>query len=164
MERYERLVFRIGYAYSSRTEDALDISQNVFLKVHHNLDSFKGKGSFRAWLLRIAHNESANWIRMHKYHRKIDELTPTNAPRLGPVQDDEVLRHEYQELLRDEMEHLNDRQRQAVTLRYFEDMSLREIAGVLECSEGVVKNILFRSLEKLRNRLTTTRRGNHEGL
>lgn len=164
MERYQRLVYRIGYSYSSRNEDALDISQNVFLKAYHKLDSFKGKGPFKAWLLRIAHNESVNWTRKHKYHRDVDELTPANAPRLRPVQDHEVLRREYQELLRDEMEHLNDRQRQAVTLRYFEDMSMKEIAGVLECSEGVVKSILFRSLEKLRNRLTTLRRDDHGGL
>ena len=164
MERYQRLVFRIACAYSSRNEDALDISQDVFLKAYHKLDSFERKGPFKAWLLRIAHNESVNWTRKHRYHRDVDELTPDNAPRLRPVQEDELVRREYQELLRGEMDNLNDRQRQAVTLRYFEDMPLSEIASVLECSEGVVKSILFRSLEKLRNRLTALRRDDHGGL
>jgi len=49
---------------------------------------------------------------------------------------------------------LNPRQRQAVLLRYFENMPIREISEVLLCSEGQVKNILFRSLQKLRNNLS----------
>jgi len=49
---------------------------------------------------------------------------------------------------------LNPRQRQAVLLRYFENMPIRDIGDVLLCSEGHVKNILFRSLQKLRQHLS----------
>ena len=87
-----------------------------------------------------------------------------NAPNLQPVQENEVAKREYRELLMNELQELNPKQQIAISLRYFEDMSIREIAGVLECTDGVVKSILFRSLEKLRNRLTLKRRENHEGM
>ena len=64
-----------------------------------------------------------------------------------------MLKREQKQLLLDEIHRLNPRQQQAVLLRYFEKMPVREIAEVLECSENQVKNILFRSLRKLRKRL-----------
>ena len=164
MNRYERLVYRIGYYYARHPENAMDITQNVFLKCYQKLGLFKGAGTFKAWLTRIAHNESASWLRTNRRHRDQVELTPVNSPHLEPVQEHETLRREYRELLMDEMRELNPRQQVAVSLRYFEDMSIREIAGALECTEGVVKSVLFRSLEKLRNRLTFRQRDDNEGM
>ncbi len=164
MKRYERLVYRIGFYYARQPEHAMDITQNVFLKTYQKLDLFKGTGSFKAWLMRITHNESASWLRKNRRHQDDVELTPANHPDLQPVQENEVTRREHRELLLDEMRGLNPKQQMAISLRYFEDMSIREIAGVLECTDGVVKSILFRSLEKLRNRLTLRRRENHEGM
>ena len=164
MQRYERLVYRIGYYYARQPENAMDITQNVFMKTYQKLDLFKGTGSFKAWLTRIAHNESASWLRKSRRYRDDVELTPFNTPDLKPVQDDEVARKEHRELLMNEIRELNPRQQMAISLRYFEDMSIREIAAVLECTDGVVKSILFRSLEKLRNRMTLKRRDNNEGM
>ena len=70
--------------------------------------------------------------------------------------------HEQRESLKDKFRELNPKQQMALSMRYFEEMSIREIAGVLKCTDGVVKNILFRGLEKLRNRLTLKWRENHE--
>ena len=164
MARYERLVYRIGFHYSRQPESAMDITQNVFLKTYLKLDLFKGTGSFKSWLLRIAHNESASWLRKNRRYMDDVELTPVNTPGLQPVQESEVVRWEQRKLLIDKLQELNSRQRLAVSLRYFEDMSIREIAGVLECTDGVVKNILFRSLKKLRNRLNSRRRENNESV
>jgi len=79
-------------------------------------------------------------------------------PVLCAVQADEVARQEYQDIILSELKKLSSKQRLAVSLRYFEDFSLREIAMVLDSSEGGVKSILFRSLEKLRNTTTFQRR------
>ena len=164
MKRYERMVYRIGFSYAKQPEHAMDITQNVFLKTYEKLALFKGTGSFKAWLMRITHNESTNWLRKNRRHKEEVELTPLNAPNLQPVQEKEVARREHRELLMNELQELNPKQQIAISLRYFEDMTIREIAGVLECTDGVVKSILFRSLEKLRNRLTLKRRDNHEGM
>lgn len=164
MNRYERLVYRIGYYYARQQESAMDITQNVFLKCYQKLGLFKGTGTFKAWLARIAHNESASWLRANRRRGDAVELTTVNAPHISPVQENETARREYREILMDEIRELNPKQQMAVSLRYFEGMSIREIAGVLECTDGVVKSILFRSLEKLRNRLTLRRSENNEGM
>jgi RNA polymerase sigma-70 factor (ECF subfamily) len=164
MKRYEKMVYRTGYYYVRQPEQAMDITQNVFLKIYEKLTLFKGTGSFKAWLMRITHNECTDWLRKNRPYKQDVELTPVNTPILQPVQEKEVARREYRELLMSELQKLNDKQRMVVALRYFEDMPIREIAGVLECTDGMVKSILFRSLEKLRNRLTLKRRDDHEGM
>ncbi len=162
IRRHETYVFRIGYAHARQTEGALDIVQNVFLRVYDRLGSYKGRSTFRTWLTRVAQNESLNWVRSQQRHTGHVELNPANTPVLAPVQESAVLHREQKRLLLDEIERLNPRQRQAVQMRYFEKMPVREIAEVLECSENQVKNILFRSLRKLRKRLPREGRWDQE--
>ena len=64
--------------------------------------------------------------------------------------DDEAMAQENKTVLLRSLYELNTRYRLAVVLRYFENYSIREIASALSCSEGVVKNMLFRSLQKLK--------------
>ena len=158
MKRYEKLVYRVAFYHAKNQDCALDITQNVFLNAHQKLDSWSGSGLFKSWLLRIAYNESISWFRRHKDERITEELTLLNAPALRAVQVDEVARNESRDILLGELKKLNSKQRLAVSLRYFEDFSLREIATVIDCTEGAVKSILFRSLEKLRNTTTFQRR------
>lgn len=164
MKRYERLVYHVAFGHAKNQDCALDITQNVFLKAHQNLASWSGSGLFKSWLLRIAYNESVSWFRRHKDERVTEQLTPLNAPVLRAVQVDEVARHESRNVLLGELDKLSSKQRLAVSLRYFEDFSLREIAAVIDCTEGAVKSILFRSLEKLRNTTTFQRRQDYAQL
>jgi RNA polymerase sigma-70 factor (ECF subfamily) len=164
MERYERLVFSVAVSYARNTDDALDISQNVFLKVYEKLDLYKGKGVFKAWLVRIAHNESVSWLRRQKRHRDYDELTPDKVPSIQAEQELQVVKDERWKILLGEIGRLNAKQQMALKMRYFQGMPIREIAGVLECSEGNVKSILFRGIGKLRDHLQEQRRLGHEGM
>jgi RNA polymerase sigma-70 factor (ECF subfamily) len=164
MKRYERLVYRIAYNHAKNPDSAMDITQNVFLKAHKNLTSYSGAGVFKAWLLRIAYNESISWFRRHKNERVTEELTAVNTPVLRAVQVDEIARQEYQDIIFSELNKLSSKQRLAVSLRYFEEFSLSEIAAVFNSSEGAVKSILFRSLEKLRNTTTFQRRRDYAQL
>jgi len=164
MKRYERLVYRIAFDHAKNPECALDITQNVFLKAHRNLNSYTGSGLFKSWLMRIAYNESISWFRQQKNEFMTDELTQLNQPVLRAVQIDEVARKEHRDIILAELNKLSSKQRLAVSLRYFEDFSLREIAAVLDSSEGSVKSILYRSLEKLRNTTTFQRRHDYAQL
>jgi RNA polymerase sigma-70 factor (ECF subfamily) len=164
MKRYEKLVYHIAFDHAKNPDSAMDITQNVFLKAHKYLDSYSGSGQFKAWLLRITYNESVSWFRQHKNERVTEQLTQINAPVLRAVQIDEIATQEYQDIILSELKKLNSRQRLAISLRYFEDFSLREIATVLDSSEGSVKSILFRSLEKLRNTTTFKRRHDYAQL
>ena len=159
MRRHEQFVFRIAYSYSGDADIALDVTQNVFIKVHTNLDSFHGRSTFRAWLTRIAQNESLSYLRGLK---PAVEVTAMNAPTCQPVQEQAAVCAERSRDLLAEVHRLNPSQRQAVLLRYFEKMRIREISEVLECSEGQVKSLLFRGMQKLRKHLSAQGRWDRE--
>jgi len=161
IRRYERVVYRVAAGYAREREDALDLTQRIFLKVIERIKTYRGEGPFGGWLLRIAHREGLNWLRDRRRHRACAELTPENTPASAALQESELLRRERRERLLVELQRLNPRQLLAISLRYQQGMPLREIAAVLECSEGVVKSILFRSLEKLRRGYGIRREGNH---
>jgi RNA polymerase sigma-70 factor (ECF subfamily) len=153
MKRYEGLVYRTCYGYTRDRDDALDVTQEVFVRVYEKIDSFRGTGSFKGWLLRITHNESLNWIRGRARHGEHDRLTEANAPGLEARQEADLSQQEDLDLIGAALLHLNPKQRKALTLRYFERMPIREIASRLDCTEGTARNILFRSLQKLRDRM-----------
>lgn len=152
MRRYERLVFKVAYGYTCSRESALDVTQNVFLKVHRKLHLFRGRGSLKGWLMRITVNESLNWQRSQSRHQGHDELMDFHlASEQG--QHEQIVDRERRQMLLESLSQLNPKQRLAVVLRYFEGMPICEIADLLQCSQGVAKNILFRSLRKLRAEL-----------
>ena len=161
MRRYERLVFRVAWTYARQRESALDICQDVFIKVHRGLKSYRGSNVFRAWLMRITHNECSNWLRREKRHRDWDELddeAPAGRQLASPAtQEAELLETEQREELLRNLASLHPRQRLALTLRYFEKLPFREIAQALDCSEGLARNIAFRGLKKLRSDLNPHR-------
>jgi RNA polymerase sigma-70 factor (ECF subfamily) len=99
-------------------------------------------------LARIAHNESLNWLRKYRRETLCDELPEPGFFGI-PGQERELLTREIQESLGKGLGSLNPRYRLAVTLRYFEGLSLREIAEIQDCSVGMVKNTLFRGLRQL---------------
>ncbi len=162
IRRHQNLVYRIAYSYVGNSESSCDISQNVFLKVYRKLQSFGGQSTFRTWVTRIAMNESLNWVRAQRRHEGHVELTGENSPHFSATQEKSLLQRESRDSLLHEIHRLNPRQSRAVQLRYFEEMPVREIAAVLDCSEGQVKNILFRSLQVLRRRMVRSSGGNEE--
>lgn len=154
MSRYQRLVYKVSYGYTGNQEDALDITQNVFIKVYQRLDSFRATGSFKSWVLRIARNEGVDWNRRHARYKDQDELVPARHPHYEAGQIDDVARTENRAELLKSMAYLNPKQREAVMLRYFEGLSIQEISSVLGCSDGTTKSHLFRGVNKLRKLIT----------
>ena len=155
MQRYQKDVFAVARGYARSVDDTLDICQNVFLKAYRKLDTFAGRSSFKTWLVSIANREGLNWVRTRsrKAPDNVVDLETVKLPS-GKDQETELLESERRQRVVDSLEVLNQRSRLAVILRYFRDMPIREIAEVLECSEGVARNMLFRSVRKLRAAVT----------
>ncbi len=164
MQRYDKHVYRVAYKHTGNIDDALDVTQDVFLKIYCKLNSFSGNSSFKAWLTRIAHNEAMDWLRKNCRMRGQEELNDSNMTRLNAVGDNELEQRQFKQIIEKMLPKLNDNQRIAVSLRFFEDRSLKEIANVIGCSEGNVKNILFRAMDKLRNQWVIKQRVNYEQL
>ncbi len=155
MQRYERDVFAVARGYTRSVDDTLDICQNVFLKAYRKLDTFAGRSSFKTWLVSIANREGLNWLRTRsrKSPASVVDLETVNLLS-GNDQEAAILETERRQKVVDSLQVLNQRSRLAVILRYFRDMPIRDVAVILDCSEGVVRNMLFRSVQKLRAAVT----------
>jgi RNA polymerase sigma-70 factor (ECF subfamily) len=153
MNRYERLVYKVSFGYTGDQEESLDVTQDVFLKVYRKLDKFNGKGSFKAWLMRISHNECIDWVRRHSRDRNREELTETTLPPGGGEGRSDLTAVDQRRYIMSALTHLSPKQRQAIVMRYFQSLSIREISSVLGCSEGTAKSLLFRSIRILRDRM-----------
>ena len=147
MQLHQQLVFRIAASCTRRREDALDVTQNVFLKVYQNLHRFQDGGRFKSWVARIAYNESINWLRKNKREFLFEELPERREQGIGPER--LLVGKEIRGLLMRNISTLNPRYQMTLSLRYFDDLSLREIAEVQDCSINMVKNTLYRSLRQL---------------
>jgi RNA polymerase sigma-70 factor (ECF subfamily) len=155
MRRYERLVYKIALTSTGNGDSAMDISQNVFLKVHSKLPSFREGGNFKSWVARIAMNESINWHRRGRKHQTAELNEEISTDERLP-QEEQLGDKEKWALLKQAMLELNPKQQLAVAMRYFEGMSIGQISTALECSEGSAKSILFRGLGRMRAQLAQT--------
>ena len=159
MTRHQQTVFQVAVSFTKNTDDALDLSQTIFLKVYENLNKFRGESQFKTWLMRITFNESNNWNRKMK-KRKMETFDEYKIEKTSDMlPEDQYLASENRAALLRCLFELNTRHRLAVVLRYFENYSINDIAATLDCSEGVVKNMLFRSLQKLRSNLNLVNSG-----
>ncbi len=149
--RHERLVFNIARRMVGEPEDARDIAQNAFLKALEHLASFDARYPFRGWLSRIAINESLNHLAARRPSDALDDQWPAPGPGPGEVMSGlDLSRVVERALLRLKPDH-----RAVVLLRYFLDMSYREIGKILELPEKTVKSRLFTSRQILKELLAS---------
>jgi RNA polymerase sigma-70 factor, ECF subfamily len=149
LDLYERHFHRVWAYVIRRTRnrhEAEDITSDVFRQGLANIGRFEWRGvPFSAWLLRIAANAIAD--RWQKAGRDSDQLPPESAA------EDEGL--ERRAMLAQLVERLPDAQRKVIEMRFVEEKSIREIAGVLSRSEGAVKQLQLRALENLRGAIAS---------
>jgi RNA polymerase sigma-70 factor (ECF subfamily) len=151
-ELYEQHFHRV-YAYVARRvrdrAETQDLTAQVFHQALANIGKFKWRGSpFAAWLYRIAANAIADQARQKG--RESGEQ-PTPASESFTATDLEAV--ERRARLFSAVDKLPDDQRRVVVMRFADEKSIREIAAELGRSEGAVKQLQFRALENLRNRL-----------
>ena len=151
-ELYEQNFHRV-YAYVARRvrdrAEIQDLTAQVFHKALANLGKFKWRGSpFAAWLYRIAANEIADQAKQ-KLRASVDKPS-LSSESVAATDLEEV---ERRARLFCAVDKLPDDQRRVIVLRFGDEKSIREIAAELGRSEGAVKQLQFRALENLRNRL-----------
>jgi len=151
-ELYEQNFHRV-YAYVARRvrdrAETQDLTAQVFHQALANLGKFKWKGSpFSAWLYRIASNAIADRARQ-KARESIDQSNLSSE--VSAATDLEEV--ERRARLFSAVDKLPEDQRRVIVMRFADEKTIREIAGDLGRSEGAVKQLQFRALENLRNRL-----------
>lgn len=144
---------------------AQDLTQDVFLRVYRARNGYQPTAKFSTWLFRIANNLASNSRRM-KSRRKEVPLEPKESdstaarPGLHVVAEKSGLMPsriaasaELREVIRGALETLNERQKLAVLLNKFEEMSYEDIGETMELSSAAVKSLLARAREVLRDKL-----------
>ena len=160
---YASKAYQISFGLISNRLDAEEVVQDAFIKVHSNLEKFRGDSSFATWLYRIITNLSRN-----KYHwnRRRGKGVNVSISDRGRFKDDiqqdmdipdynlepDVLleRMETESTLLEAIKKLPDKLREVVILRHIEDMTYAGMADLLGCELGTVKSRLARAREALK--------------
>ena len=158
VRRYQRPIAAYVYRMIGDYEAALDLSQEVFIKVYNSLRSYRPEFKFSTWIYRIAHNAAIDYLRRQQGGRGAFALTgefdgeqreiPIESSRLSPEQ--EYAGKERREEIEHVIRQLPAAYRELVVLRHSHDMSYEEIVEVTGLPLGTVKNRLFRAREVMR--------------
>ena len=148
-----RMVF---YRIRSRTE-AEDITQDVFLKAYQKISSLKDAAKFRGWLVSITLNRIRDFQRKKRFRslfkaedENIDAHPADNPGSDQPEALDLVLRKDFWRQVGLILKKLSNMEREVFLMRFFDHLSIREIAGVLQKNESTVKTHLYRALSKFK--------------
>jgi RNA polymerase sigma-70 factor, ECF subfamily len=142
---YERVVYSVAYRMVGNTEDARDLTQNVFLKVYRKLGSFDPGHRFFSWIYRIAINESLNFLRQRRPQSEVDEAIASHDP--GP--DARAHGAQMRDAIQSALQDLTEDYRQAILLRHFLNRSHEEMSELLGVPEKTVKSRLYSARQML---------------
>jgi RNA polymerase sigma-70 factor (ECF subfamily) len=146
ISRWEKRIYNYIYKLVGDREDALDLTQDVFLKAHQNLKKLEDPARFAPWLFRIAHNEAYSLLRRNRPETELTEpVYGTPGPRLMPV--------EVGVAVQTAMSRLSADQREAVVLKIYQGFKFEEMAEILSCPVSTVKSRVYAALEVLKDQL-----------
>src|SRR5436309_7248021 len=166
---YDRSVLRLAVHLTGSQEDGQDIYQEAFLRAYINLARFRFECSFYTWIYRIVTNLCLDHLR--KKHSRGRDLTtamspdgeeeavldrmPDHRPAFSPERS--LQGRELRESIVRALRQLSPRERMVFELKHYHGMRLRTVAGILNTTEGTIKNTLFRATHKLRGELAWAR-------
>jgi len=153
---HTRQVYGLCYRFTNRSQEAQDLTQEVFLRVFKTIRSFRSsEGSFTTWLSRVTRNLLIDHYRRTRQERvtdSIEEQLPVLEEEGASASirpDHQVAGREASEILQHTLQRLSPDLREAVILRDLQEMEYREIAQVLEIPEGTVKSRINRGRAEL---------------
>ena len=155
VDRYRQKVFQTCMGFLHNTDDAEDLTQEIFVKAWNALKSFDGRAAFSTWLYRIAVNKAINQTRRNKLRSFVginDELADS-----GYSDDDaetNLERREQRARIKSSVNRLKSSQRKAFVLFYYQELSLIEVAEILEMSQKATESLIFRARKKLQELLS----------
>ncbi|GEN45608.1 sigma-70 family RNA polymerase sigma factor [Alkalibacillus haloalkaliphilus] len=138
--------YRLAYVYVKNESDVLDAMQDMIVTCFEKIDQLKDPNKFYSWSKTILVNECKNILRKKK------KVVPMEKLKQEPKAD-RTSRHDDLLAIEQEIHHLNEKQQEAIKLRYVLDLDIKTIAALTETSEGTVKSRLSNGIKKLREKL-----------
>jgi len=147
VSRWEKRFYNYLLRLVGHREDALDLSQDVFLKAYQNLRKLEDPAKFPGWLFRIAHNEAYSLLRRNRPEGEltVEPKTGTSSARMFPM--------ELSLAVQGALTRLSDDQREAVLLKVYQGFKFEEMAEILSCPVSTVKSRLYSALDLLKQTL-----------
>ena len=167
VRKYSGRAYQIAYGVLGNRQDAEEIAEDTFIKIHRALPDFRGEAAFTTWMYRIAMNLARNKYQWNK-SRATERHVSIDAPLEGSEEDDDRRldlpdtdlppdqKAAYNELDKDlntQLEQLPETYREALVMRNIQGLSYEEIADLLKCKLGTVKSRIARARDELKKRL-----------
>jgi len=159
VRRYQRPIAAYVYRMVGDYDAALDLTQEVFIKVYNSLSRYRSEFKFSTWIYKIAHNAAIDFLRRHAVREQAlasgsdAERRETIVESRGLTPEQESEREERRSEIETVVRTLPSAYRELIVLRHSHDLSYDEIAEVTGLPLGTVKNRLFRAREAMRDEL-----------
>jgi len=162
-DQYQHLVYNICYRMTGNREDAEDATQDVFLKIHRSINRFRGDAKLSSWIYRIAVNtclnrerrkKLASWVSLDFIIQEESESQPLSEE----TPDRQLENSENERIVQKAFQSLPARQKTALVLHRYENLSYEDIAGVMEISLSAVESLLHRAKENLSQKLISLKK------
>jgi RNA polymerase sigma-70 factor (ECF subfamily) len=155
--KYQHKIVKLIMRYVHDPAEAMDVSQEAFIKAYRALPKFRGDSAFYTWLYRIAINTAKNYVvamNRRPLEYNLDLQDPEQHQWNAGLRDEDspegvVLREELRETVERAMTSLPEELRTAIILREIEGLSYEEIAHAMECPVGTVRSRIFRAREAI---------------
>ncbi len=155
--KYQQKIVKLVMRFVRDPTDALDVSQEAFIKAYRALPSFRGDSAFYTWLYRIAINAAKNHLAAVKRRppeQELDSQDPDYYAGDARLRDEEspeglVMQEQLRQTIARAIAGLPDELRTAIVLREIEGLSYEEIAQAMDCPVGTVRSRIFRAREAI---------------
>jgi len=164
VERHKKQAFAFAFSYVRSSDDALNVSQDAFVRAWRAFDTFLDGRSFKPWLFSIVRNLSLNLIEKKKSLREVslDEAMEESGYDIPDTGDDPLValeRKEVRDAVWRAVMGLKKEFREIIVLKHFQDMSYREIAEAVGVPEGTVMSRLYYARLELKKKLDVVVQG-----
>lgn len=159
--KYQSRIINLVSRFVRNQADAMDVTQEAFIKAYRALPNFRGDSAFYTWMYRIAVNTAKNYLAVQSRRpneadqdiSEIEQIEGNDALREQATPEHMLLTDEIQSTVINAIENLPEDLRMAIMLRELEGLSYEDIAVVMECPIGTVRSRIFRAREAIDNEL-----------
>ena len=148
----ERLYWHIRKIAISH-DNANDVLQETFIRIYKGIENFRGESSLHTWMFRIAYNESVRYIKKNKIPTTLSLEQDQNLYIKNLTQDPFLNGNELQLKLHETISKLPKKQQRVFQMKYFDDLSFREISAILDISENTLKSAYYAAVKTIEEKV-----------
>jgi RNA polymerase sigma-70 factor (ECF subfamily) len=148
--KHQKQVYNISYRMTSNREDALDLTQEIFVRAYQKIGKFDSRSSFSTWLYKLAVNLCIDELRKRKNNANILPLEEAMAQADPDTPEDTAILNDRERQVWDALNSLKEKERAIIILKDIEGLSYIEIAEIFKCSLGRVKSRIHEARQKLK--------------